>query len=208
MRRGSGRGRIGRERYERVGQAERRTDRSLERTICGPITLADAVPDLAVSDSIVDGAVAAAGATARVQSSTLFDACAVPRCARTIRSRGNVRVAAQRGQMGCPFCYVPGPRSACRAATAAGPISRCGDVQTTRRADRGLGRRSRRSAYGDPAYGQLASWLPPEIATGPRTAPRSAPFSSLKQPQREANLRTSLDEYLRSGLDAGIFFVT
>jgi hypothetical protein len=33
-------------------------------------------------------------------------------------------------------------------------------------------------------------------------------FSSLKQPQREANLRLALDEYLRSGLDAGIFFVT
>jgi hypothetical protein len=33
-------------------------------------------------------------------------------------------------------------------------------------------------------------------------------FSSLRQPQREANLRIALDEYLRSGLQAGIFFVT
>jgi len=30
----------------------------------------------------------------------------------------------------------------------------------------------------------------------------------LKQPQRESNLRIALDEYLRFGLEAGIFFVT
>jgi hypothetical protein len=33
-------------------------------------------------------------------------------------------------------------------------------------------------------------------------------FSYLKQPQREANLRTSLEEYLRFGLEAGIFFAS
>jgi hypothetical protein len=33
-------------------------------------------------------------------------------------------------------------------------------------------------------------------------------FSLLQQPQREANLRIALDEYLRFGLEAGIFFVT
>jgi hypothetical protein len=33
-------------------------------------------------------------------------------------------------------------------------------------------------------------------------------FNSLMQPQREANLRTALDEYLRFGLAAGVFFVT
>ena len=33
-------------------------------------------------------------------------------------------------------------------------------------------------------------------------------FSTLKQPQREANLRTALDEYLRFGLEAGAVYVT
>jgi hypothetical protein len=33
-------------------------------------------------------------------------------------------------------------------------------------------------------------------------------FNQLKQPQREANLRTALEEYLRFGLEAGIFYVT
>jgi hypothetical protein len=33
-------------------------------------------------------------------------------------------------------------------------------------------------------------------------------FCMLQQPQREGNLRTALDEYLRFGLEAGIFLVT
>ncbi len=33
-------------------------------------------------------------------------------------------------------------------------------------------------------------------------------FNMLKQPQREANLRASLDEFLRLGLEAGIIHVT
>ena len=33
-------------------------------------------------------------------------------------------------------------------------------------------------------------------------------FHDLYQPQRETNLRVALDEYLRFGLEAGIFYVT
>jgi hypothetical protein len=33
-------------------------------------------------------------------------------------------------------------------------------------------------------------------------------FSFLKQPQREANLRAALDEYLRWGLEAGVLFAS
>jgi hypothetical protein len=33
-------------------------------------------------------------------------------------------------------------------------------------------------------------------------------FHNLYQPQRQANLRARLDEYLRFGLEAGIFFAS
>jgi hypothetical protein len=33
-------------------------------------------------------------------------------------------------------------------------------------------------------------------------------FSHLKQPQREANLRASLEDNLRFGLEAGLFYIT
>ena len=62
--------------------------------------------------------------------------------------------------------------------------------------------------YGDPAYAQLSLLGPLEIRTGAEDGSEMGVFSHLKQPQREANLRAGLDEYLRVGLDAGIFYVT
>jgi hypothetical protein len=62
--------------------------------------------------------------------------------------------------------------------------------------------------YGDPAYGQLSQQCAEEIRTGAEDGSEMGVFSHLKQPQREANLRVALEEYLRFGLEAGIFFVT
>lgn len=62
--------------------------------------------------------------------------------------------------------------------------------------------------YGDPAYCQLSEWCAEEIRTGAEDESEMGVFSYLKQPQREANLRVALDEYLRAGLEAGTFFVT
>ncbi|HIK04440.1 MAG TPA: hypothetical protein IGS40_06950 [Trichormus sp. M33_DOE_039] len=62
--------------------------------------------------------------------------------------------------------------------------------------------------YGEPAYGQLSLTCPVQIRTGAADGSEMGAFSFLKQPQREANLRIALDEYLRFGLAAGIFYVT
>jgi len=62
--------------------------------------------------------------------------------------------------------------------------------------------------YGDPAYGQLGPACPEEIRAGAEDGAEMGVFAFLKQPQRLANLRVSLEEYLRFGLEAGIFFVT
>jgi hypothetical protein len=62
--------------------------------------------------------------------------------------------------------------------------------------------------YGDPAYGQLQQRCAPQIRTGAESGAEMGAFEFLKQPQREANLRDALDEYLRFGLEAGFFFVT
>jgi hypothetical protein len=64
------------------------------------------------------------------------------------------------------------------------------------------------SLYGAAAYGQLSRTCPMQISTGAEDGSEMGVYSSLKQPQREANLRTALDEYLRLGLEAGIFYVT
>ncbi len=62
--------------------------------------------------------------------------------------------------------------------------------------------------YGDPGYGQLALRTAAEIRTGADDKAEMGAFHELQQPQRETNLRIRLEEYLRFGLEAGIFYVT
>lgn len=62
--------------------------------------------------------------------------------------------------------------------------------------------------YGLPAFAQLATACADEIKTGAEDGAEMGVFCMLQQPQRLANLQIALDEYLRFGLEAGIFFVT
>jgi hypothetical protein len=62
--------------------------------------------------------------------------------------------------------------------------------------------------YGDPGYCQLRDDADPGIRRGASDEGEMGVFHHLQQPQREANLRASLADYLRFGLEAGIFFVT
>ena len=62
--------------------------------------------------------------------------------------------------------------------------------------------------YGESGYAQLSQVCAKEIRTGAEDNSEMGVFNSLKQPQREANLRASLKEYLRFGLEAGIFYET
>ena len=62
--------------------------------------------------------------------------------------------------------------------------------------------------YGDPGFGQLESRCAIPLRTGAESGAEMGAFEFLHQPQREANLRGVLDEYLRFGLEASLTFVT
>ena len=62
--------------------------------------------------------------------------------------------------------------------------------------------------YGDPGYAQLRSATDRAIREGADDEGEIGVMHPLFQPQRESNLRIRLDEYLRFGLHAGIFYVT
>jgi hypothetical protein len=62
--------------------------------------------------------------------------------------------------------------------------------------------------FGDPAYGQLSRRTPLEIRQGAEDEAEMGAFHNLYQPQRETNLLTRLDEYLRFGLEAGVFYAS
>ena len=62
--------------------------------------------------------------------------------------------------------------------------------------------------YGHPAYMQLRSTTDRAIREGADDGGEIGVMHPLHQPQRESNLRIRLDEYLRFGLHAGIFYAT
>jgi hypothetical protein len=130
-------------------------------------------------------------------------------------------VVAQRRQRGCTrFCYVPAGsrvprRYRCQPDVAL--VQFAENRNTTVDALTGAERSAVETRltptftsirYGEPGYAQLSRSCADEIRTGAEDGAEMGGFKRLQQPQREANLRTALEEYLRFGLEAGIFFVT
>ncbi len=62
--------------------------------------------------------------------------------------------------------------------------------------------------YGQAAYGQLAGHCPEEISRGADDESELGVFHDVFAPQRENNLKIRLQEYLRFGLEAGLFHAT
>lgn len=62
--------------------------------------------------------------------------------------------------------------------------------------------------FGTPAYCQLRRATDASIREGASDGSEMGVLRPLAQPQRETNLRLRLDEYLRLGLSAGIYYVT
>jgi len=62
--------------------------------------------------------------------------------------------------------------------------------------------------YGHPDYCQLGPFCAAEIRQGADDEAEMGAFHDLYQPQRESNLRLRLEEYLRFGLEAGVFYAS
>ena len=193
---------------------------TLERCILGPIhavtdadvTLTDCIIDAGAPESVAFAADHAGGTGAeltiaqctvigkvhtkllKLASNTIFFAKLGPKPAETWIAP----LLAQRRQEGCVrFCYVPPgaitPRKFHCVPNDAAPTAL--PLFTSLR-------------YGDPGYAQLRSTTSPAIRTGGDNDSEIGVLNALFQPQREANLRLRLDEYLRFGLHAGLFFAS
>jgi hypothetical protein len=109
-------------------------------------------------------------------------------------------VITERLQEGCVrFSYVP-PGSRLPRLHRCQPVS-LGEAARVRPVFTSL-------RHGDAGYCQLSQHCALEIRRGADDGAELGAFHDLYQPQRETNLRTSLDEYLRFGLEAGIFFAS
>lgn len=109
-------------------------------------------------------------------------------------------VQARRRQEGCVrFSFIP----------AGSRVPRRYYCQPRQDADEGRVRPVLSSLrYGEARYCQLAAESPEEIRRGADDESEMGVFHDLFQPRRESYLRTRLDEYLRFGLEAGIFYAT
>ncbi|RCV89148.1 hypothetical protein [Billgrantia montanilacus] len=139
---------------------------------------------------------------------------------------GSAPVRALRRQQGCMrFSFVPQasvtprryrcqPQLAIDQAVATAEAKAGGSITAAERAliHSRILRRMRpgfeAQSASQPAYAQLRLASPLEIRTGASDEGEMGAFHLLAAPQREANLRIRLEEYLRFGLEAGIFYET
>lgn len=217
-----------------AGGNSRLTLRVLQ-SICAPIVVNGPVRSVAVADSIVGQAREAASTPAMDAAETALDLLRSTFFGEVRALSLNASdcifdapVQAERRQIGCVrFSYVPPasqvPRryrcqpqmetenriAALRAdAIAAGGLATAAQEDAVRAEVEAVLRAMFVSrVYGDPALGQLEQRCAIQIRTGAASGAEMGVFEHLQQPQREANLRDALDEYLRLGLEAGVFFV-
>jgi hypothetical protein len=187
---------------------------AVTRSICGPIALSASVRHtLRIVESIVDGnggiAVGAASAPVELEKVTI-----IGRTNTLEVEAGNSiftdRLTAVRRQTGCVrFSYVPPHSSTPRRYYCQPELAlKNADPAQTAAIRARLIPSFTSERYGHYAYGQLNRGCAPEIGAGADDGSEMGAFNFLRQPQRLANLETSLDEYLRFGLEAGAILVT
>jgi hypothetical protein len=186
----------------------------IRRSILGAVDLPDSVPHLRCRDTIlqpVSGpAIEAPGSHAIIKASTVSGPVAV-RSLEASDAIFTAPVVAEQRQIGCVrFSHVPGGsrtprRYRCQPDLALKDVT---DPDQERRIRAYLMPILTADEYGDPAYMQLDQAVAEAVFTGGSDGAEMGAFNHLKQALREANLRQVLKEYLRFGLEAGIFYVT
>lgn len=118
-------------------------------------------------------------------------------------------VTAERRQQGCVrFCHVPLGSRTPRRFQCQPEIPAGATPEEAKSLAAKMRPRFTSQHYGDPGYCQLTTNTAREIRRGAEDESEMGVFSSLRQPQREDALRIRLEEYLRVGLETGIFFET
>lgn len=213
------------------------TEISISHSILGPLELPEGCRGLTIRDSIVDAPLAP-GATEPSRAAIAADADAtlpgpVTSLERvTVFGKVYVRqldlasetifthpVVGERRQTGCMrFCSIPeGSRTPrryrCQPDLAVARRQAELDVTTLPPEELEeivwrMRPRFTSQRFGEAAFAQLSASCAEEIRTGAEDGSEMGAFQMLQQPHRLANLKIALQEYLRFGLEAGIFLVT
>lgn len=206
----------------------------VERSVVGSIQVykdevrSDPV-EIRISDSVVDAtddeseAVGApnwprAHATLHIARSTVIGQVQTHAIAHAEDSIFTGLITVTRRQFGCArFCYVPpGSRTPSRFQCQPDLVEQivnqnfpAASRERVKAAERlRVQPRFNSVRYGKPTYCQLADSCADEIKRGASDESEMGAFHDLFQPQREANLRARLDEFMPAGMEAGIIFAS
>jgi hypothetical protein len=188
---------------------------NLYRTICGPIQFNTCAAPLNCSDSIVSSgpanssaapAIAAPASAIGIDTTTVFGstACLIGNASDSIFTG---TLVAQRRQAGCVrYCSLAAGSQTARRYYCQPDLALQGVTGAAADAVRArLTPQFTSLDAGQPGFAQLSARIAVEIAAGADNGSEMGAFNFLLQPQRRANLKTALDEYLRFGIEAGTF---
>ncbi|MGI8570694.1 MAG: hypothetical protein ACR2KT_17415 [Methylocella sp.] len=195
-------------------------------SIMGPLRLPEHAEALVLLDCIIDGLDIAAiggpaansfGPASRIERSTLRGTMRFRQIDLGSESIFDGSLTVLRQQTGClRFSYVQEnaltprryrcqPSLAIRKAIdAAGPMTPAQIAVLRQQIAQRVAPEYVSEAYGQPAYLQLSDGGPIEISTGAEDGSEMGVWCHLKQPQRAANLKLRLEEYLPFGLSAAL----
>ncbi|MEK1905157.1 MAG: hypothetical protein AAAB13_05220 [Pseudomonas sp.] len=185
---------------------------SLTHCLCGPLRSEGALASVAARYSVFDNADDEALYLPDTQLS--LDRCTVFGSSRAggleaANSLFSGPLLITRRQLGCVrFCYVPdGSKTPRRYRCQPDLVSHGLSASKAKPEKVRVTPTFTATTFGHPAYAQLRLSCAVEIRTGAEDGAEMGVWNLLQQPQREANLRQALDEYLRFGLEAGVIFV-
>jgi len=209
-----------------VSQGNDRLELNIDRSVVGGVVAGVPLQSLEVRDSIISATAGSpslavdAATTACVFESSTFEGAVSAQTLIASNCLFNAMVSAVRRQSGCVrFSYVPPGSATPRRYRCQPELAIQQELGDTPHAPAEIQAiRDSVSArirplfvslhYGDAQYGQLELRCPVELRTGADDGSEMGAYRFLQQAHRESNLRTVLQEYLRFGLEAGVFFVT
>jgi len=190
---------------------------TIDRSICGPIEIGGNASGLILNESIVNDSIIAENTPAQIDLCTILGLSNL----RRLQASNSIfmgKVTVKQRQDGCVrFSYLPydspSPRRfRCQPDLAIAAKKEALGKDLSDEEKKAVKNRLRPAFtsvhYGDPGYAQLSFTSAKEVQTGAEGGSEMGVFGILEQPLREANLKAALEEYMRFGLEAGIFYMT
>ncbi len=184
----------------------------INRSIIGRIRLAKSQAKIKIMDSIVDGPGSLNAITcykALIENSTIFGKSNITILELASNSIFTDIVYTLRRQLGCVrFCYIPKGSQTPRQYGCQ-PDFRIDSSESPKKTILDISPQFTSTRFGDPGYAQLHKNVSKEIFEGADNTSEMGVFNHLYQPQRINNMKTIINkEYLRFGLEAGVFLIT